>query len=144
MPQSKNSCIGQPHLNIANVTPTAPLRLDVAARLGFPDGSMSVAALRRLVVAGKLSHEFIAGKYFVTLAGIEEMRASFRVMAKPVDAKSASNEAVLAEEPPSDMSLAYLNLLATELKEKSREERNKLKQASNPKLKRLRGLRKPS
>jgi hypothetical protein len=51
-----------------------PLRLDVAARLGFPDGSIKVSALRRLCVSKKLDHELIASKYFVTLAGIEEMR----------------------------------------------------------------------
>jgi hypothetical protein len=64
------------------VTPTTPLRLEVAARLAFPDGSMTVSALRRLVVGGKLDHEFIAGKYYVTLAAIEEMRSKCRVQAK--------------------------------------------------------------
>ena len=65
------------------VTPTTPLRLEIAARLGFPDGSMSTSALRRLVVANnKLTVEIIAGKYYTTLAAIEEMRQSCRVKAK--------------------------------------------------------------
>jgi hypothetical protein len=70
-------------VDISIVTPTTPLRLEVAARLAWPDGSMSVSALRRLVVAEKVTYEFVAGKYFVTLAAIEEYRASCRVAAKP-------------------------------------------------------------
>jgi hypothetical protein len=64
------------------ITPTTPLRLEVAAQLGFPGGSMTASSLRRLVIAQKLEHEKIAGKYFVTLAAIEEMRTSCRVPAK--------------------------------------------------------------
>ena len=52
------------------IGPDMPLRLEIAARLGFPDGSMSASALRRLVVAEKITHEFISGKYYVTLAAI--------------------------------------------------------------------------
>ncbi|MET4363466.1 hypothetical protein ABIB06_004060 [Bradyrhizobium sp. LB8.2] len=63
------------------IQPSTPLRLDIAAHLAFPDGSMSVSALRRLVVAGKLTHEFFAGKYFVTLAAIDEFREASRIRA---------------------------------------------------------------
>lgn len=42
---------------------------------------MTESALRRLIVAGKLEHEKIAGKYFVTLSAIEDMRAACRVPA---------------------------------------------------------------
>jgi hypothetical protein len=75
------------------VTPTTPLRLEVAAELGFPDGSMTAAALRRLAVARKLEHEKIAGKYFVTLSAIEEMRTSCRVPAKALASPSKEPEA---------------------------------------------------
>jgi len=57
-----------------------PLRLDVAARLAFPDGSISGAALRRAARAGRLVIERIAGKDFVTLAAIRTMREQSRVV----------------------------------------------------------------
>jgi hypothetical protein len=50
------------------VTPQTPLRLEIAARLAFPDNSMSAAALRRMISAGKLNAERIAGRYYTTLA----------------------------------------------------------------------------
>jgi hypothetical protein len=64
------------------ITPTSPLRLSVAAKIAFPDGSMSVSALRRMGISGHLTIERIAGKDFTTLANIEEMRTSCRVQAK--------------------------------------------------------------
>ena len=64
------------------LTPTTPLRLEKAAQLAFPDGSISASTLRRMIVAGKLDAELIAGKYFVTLAAIGEMRNRCRVQAK--------------------------------------------------------------
>src|SRR5580693_5778783 len=64
------------------VTRDTPLRLETAARLAFPDGSMSAAALRRMIVSGKLEAEFIAGRYYVTIAAIEGMRARCRVKAR--------------------------------------------------------------
>jgi hypothetical protein len=57
------------------------LRLEVAAQLAFPDGSITASALRRLAAHGKLDHEKIAGKIYVTLASIEEMRNRCRVSA---------------------------------------------------------------
>lgn len=106
------------------VTPTTPLRLPVAAQLGFPDGSMTEASLRRLVVAKKLAHEKIAGKYFVTLAAIEEMRAACRVPAKAPD---LSSEKPATESPPGSsetdsehLALDAMNAIAEELKESLR------------------------
>ena len=51
-----------------NVTSDTMLRLEAAAALGFPDGSMPVAALRREAQAGHLTIYRIAGKDFTTLA----------------------------------------------------------------------------
>jgi hypothetical protein len=65
-----------------NVTPDTMLRLEAAAALGFPDGSMSVAALRREAAAGRLAVYAIAGKHFTTLADIQEMKTSCRVQAR--------------------------------------------------------------
>jgi hypothetical protein len=70
------------------ITPTSPLRLEAAARLAYPGGSMTAASLRRLIVANKLAYEKIAGKYFVTLSAIEEMRATCHVPAKAQDLRS--------------------------------------------------------
>src|SRR6516164_7321412 len=61
---------------------TTPLRLDAAARLAFPDGSMNGSALRRLIVSGQLEAELIAGRYYTTLADIERMRGRCRVNRK--------------------------------------------------------------
>lgn len=51
-----------------------PLRLAVAARIAFGDESYA-AALRTEARKGRLAIERIAGKDFVTLRAIEEMRA---------------------------------------------------------------------
>ncbi|MCX7314401.1 MAG: excisionase [Alphaproteobacteria bacterium] len=56
------------------ITPTMPLRLDVAAKLAFPDGSMGVSGLRNEIKKGNLVAEMIAGRIYVTLGAIEEMR----------------------------------------------------------------------
>ena len=66
----RNPTIPAPEL----ITATTPLRLDVAARIAFPDGSMGVSGLRNEIAKGNLPAERIAGKLFVTLAGIERMR----------------------------------------------------------------------
>jgi cell division septation protein DedD len=64
------------------VDPNTMLRLDAAARIAFPDGSMSVSAMRRLAADKLLTIYPIAGKHFTTLADIEEMKTSCRVQAK--------------------------------------------------------------
>jgi hypothetical protein len=57
----------------------APLRLSVAAKLAFPDGSMTASGLRREAARGRLRIERIANKDFVTLAEIKRMRDLCRV-----------------------------------------------------------------
>lgn len=57
----------------------APLRLKDAVRLAFPCGGMTVSGLRREHANGRLNLELIAGKQFVTLAAIREMRELCRV-----------------------------------------------------------------
>lgn len=59
-----------------------PLRLDVAARMAFPDGSMGAAGLRKERDRGRLVTEMIAGKEYTTLAEIERMRELCRVQPK--------------------------------------------------------------
>src|SRR5262249_48797768 len=52
----------------------APLRLDVAAALEYPDGSMTASGLRREAARGRLVIERTAGKDYTTRAAIREMR----------------------------------------------------------------------
>lgn len=59
-----------------SVTPTTPLRLEIAARFAFPDGSMTTSGLRNEINKGRLVAENIAGKTYTTLANIEAMRTA--------------------------------------------------------------------
>ncbi|MER8835684.1 excisionase [Mesorhizobium sp. M0045] len=53
---------------------TTPLRVEIAARIAFPDGSLGAAGLRKERNAGRLETELIAGKEYVTLLAIAKMR----------------------------------------------------------------------
>ena len=64
------------------IGPDTPLRLKTAVEIAFPDGGMTVSGLRREAAKGNLVIETIAGKQFVTLHAIEEMRTKCRVEAK--------------------------------------------------------------
>jgi len=59
-----------------------PIRLDVAARIAFPDGSIGPKGLRKERDRGRLTTEIIAGKEYTTLKAIEKMRELCRVQAK--------------------------------------------------------------
>jgi hypothetical protein len=59
-----------------------PLRLAVAAKVAFPDGSMTASGLRREADRGRLVIERIAGKDYTTLNAIAEMRKLCRVEVK--------------------------------------------------------------
>src|SRR5258708_29705323 len=65
--------------------PDAPLRLSVAAKLAFPDGSMTASGLRREAARGRLVIECIANRHYTTIAAIERMRQLCRVEAKDRD-----------------------------------------------------------
>jgi hypothetical protein len=67
---------------LGNISPDAPLRLATAAKLAFPDGSMTVSGLRREAARGRLRIERIAGKDFTTLDDIKLMRELCRVPAR--------------------------------------------------------------
>ncbi|WP_271582686.1 hypothetical protein [Bradyrhizobium sp. CCBAU 45389] len=60
----------------------APLRLDVALKLAFPAGGLTVKGLRKEIEKGRLEVELIANKHFTTLAAIERMRALCKVAPK--------------------------------------------------------------
>ncbi|WP_407116172.1 hypothetical protein [Bradyrhizobium sp. LMG 9283] len=58
----------------ARISRDAPLRLDVALKLAFPAGKLTVKGLRKEIEKGRLEVELIANKHFTTLAAIERMR----------------------------------------------------------------------
>ena len=51
-----------------------PLRLGDAVKIAFPLGGMTVSGLRREIKRERLTVEIIAGKQFVSLRQLEEMR----------------------------------------------------------------------
>jgi len=59
----------------------APLRLEIAAALAYPDGSMTASGLRNEARRGRLVVERTAGKDYTTLRNIEHMRGLCRVEA---------------------------------------------------------------
>src|SRR6478752_10615440 len=73
----------------ADIADDTPLRLDVAAALAYPDGSMTASGLRREAAKGRLAIERVAGKDYTTLRNIEEMRALCRVEVRVLDCGSA-------------------------------------------------------
>lgn len=58
------------------ITADTPLSLDVAARMAFPDGSISGLALRNAARRGDLGHAPLGGRIYTTLADIERMVAA--------------------------------------------------------------------
>src|SRR5688572_10008992 len=70
-----------------------PLRLSIAAKLAFPDGSMKASGLRKEAKRGRLVIERIAGRDYVTLENIERMREQCRVEPKPSASTSVSESA---------------------------------------------------
>src|SRR6516162_9368117 len=82
----------------------APLRLDVAAALEYPDGSMTASGLRREAARGRLVIERTAGKDYTTRAAIREMRRRCQLSAKAqgsgIDRHGAINEVASSRERP--------------------------------------------
>jgi hypothetical protein len=70
---------------IESVSKDAPLKLALAAKLAFPDGSMSASGLRREAGKGRLVVERVAGKDYTTSESIAEMRKLCRIDRKASD-----------------------------------------------------------
>lgn len=84
----------------ASVGADTPLRLDVAAAVAFPDGTICVKSLRREASRGRLVIERVAGKDYTTLAHIQRMRELCRLAVKVQDSGSApSGETAAAASP---------------------------------------------
>jgi hypothetical protein len=72
------------------VQPDTPFRLSAAVAFFFPGGGMTVSGLRREIARGRLEYELIAGKQFVTPAGMQRMRALCRIPAQHNAAQNGS------------------------------------------------------
>lgn len=106
-----------------------PLRLAEAAKIAFPDGGMTVSGLRREFRRGRLVIERVAGKDFVTLAAIEEMRRLCRLNQKVHTSGSAlatsavteanANQSGSSATETSDAALAALDTILDALKKPS-------------------------
>jgi hypothetical protein len=73
-----------------DVSETTPLRLADAVAIAFPRGGMTVSGLKREIARGRLPYEKIAGKMFVTLLDIKQMREICRVEQRAPASTSAS------------------------------------------------------
>ena len=81
----------------------------LAAKLAFPDGSITASALRRESLRGRLVIERIAGKDYTTLANIERMRRLCQLERKESGSGSAPGEVTAAAafaKPPGSFSTA--------------------------------------
>jgi hypothetical protein len=82
------------------VSEDAPLRLAEAAKIAFPDGSISASGLRSEASKGRLTIERIAGKDFTTLQDIKRMRELCRVKAKKRASNFVPNDGVAMASSP--------------------------------------------
>lgn len=98
MPRKDDLASGADYL----IGPDTPLRLAEAARIAFPNGALTVSGLRKEIERGRLVPEIIAGKTFVTLNAIKEMRRLCRVQAKVPASISSPNAAPETEVSGSD------------------------------------------
>jgi hypothetical protein len=108
-----------------------PLRLNIAAALAYPDGSMTASGLRREAARGRLVIERTAGKDYTTLGAIRQMRGLCRLEAKERDCGS-EDRAVTAKPEKHTMrcgssetgsirrAQAAARMIVKELKERSR------------------------
>jgi hypothetical protein len=94
----------------------APLRLDVAAKLAFPHGGMTVAGLRREAKRGRLVIYRIAGKDFTTLNHIKGMREQCRVRSSRQDSiQDQNSETKTAESLKLPPGLSLMEVANSEL-----------------------------
>lgn len=67
----------------SQITDDTPLRLDIAAALKFPDGSIGASSLRKEAARGRLVIWRVAGKDFTSLRELNEMLERCRVQRAP-------------------------------------------------------------
>ncbi|WP_375764108.1 excisionase [Bradyrhizobium sp. Pha-3] len=110
-------------IDLAAIDLNTPLRLDVAARLAYPDGSMTASGLRREISRGRLECERVAGKQYVTLAGIKQMRElcreSRKVPASTLENDGAASRSGLSSTEKARSALVAAQTIAEALKKPS-------------------------
>lgn len=118
---------------LRSVDPCAPIRLELAAKLAFPDGSMTASGLRREATRGRLVVERVAGKDYTTLEHIRQMRELCRVRAKETglakEAYGTSSAVEGSSSRPSD-STSTAPLLSAQEALRARLQRTRLKNPS--------------
>lgn len=102
----------------SEITADTPLSLDVAARIAFPDGSMSGLALRNVAKRGDLGHAKIGGRVYTTLADIERMVAARWVKAEPRRSGWRGAPAETAEDEEAGAALAGALRVAEEVRQR--------------------------
>lgn len=103
----------------------APLRLDVALRLAFPAGGLTVKGLRREIARGRLEAELIANKHFTSLAAIERMRERCKVVAKTPNTEDALTVRDIRPDVREGESESALQRLATKMRANLRAKRQR-------------------
>ena len=99
---ARSPAVTRPLPNRDDIRDDTPLRLDVAARLAFPDGSVGVSALRKERKRKRLRVWRIAGKDMTTLAEIKRMMDRCLVDDSQPDSGSDQQQ---RSEPPRGSSL---------------------------------------
>lgn len=79
------------YVTASQIAADTPLRLDYAAEVAFPNGSMTGKGLRREGLRGRLAIMRINGKLFTTLADIQEMCRQCRDAQKALDSGRNQN-----------------------------------------------------
>jgi len=110
------------------IMPDTPLRLATAAKLAFPDGSITAKSLRGEAKRGRLRITRIAGKDFTTLAAIKRMIEECHVP----QSRPASTFANAPAANPSTSSSTVDARSALAAAQNAREKLKKLSPATSP------------
>src|SRR5262245_2091082 len=116
--------------NLQDIKQDDPLRLELAATIAFPDGTITASGLRKEAARGRLVIERVAGKDYTTLAAIAKMRELCRQNPKDHTSGSgkpgATNEAERPTKPSGSSSMDRIKraqsaagMIVRELKERS-------------------------
>jgi hypothetical protein len=77
-------------MTLTNIDKNSLIRLENAIKIAFPDGSVTLNAMRNEIKAGRLAASLIGGKHLTSLADIERMKEKCRVMPSRPDSGTVS------------------------------------------------------
>lgn len=110
-------------IDLSAIKADTPLRPAIAARLAYPDGSMTKSGLGHEIARGNLEYELVAGRHYVTLAGIDRMRTRCRENPKVPASTSANavaaNPSTLFSTEKTKSALAAAEIVAQTLRNPS-------------------------